>query len=74
MIRIVVDRQVCAGHALCAARAPDVYRLDADGYCCSDGALVPAHLVEQARLGARHCPEGAIVLSEPGDSAGRSDA
>ena len=74
MIRIVVDRQVCAGHALCAARAPDVYRLDADGYCCSDGALVPAHLVEQARLGARHCPEGAIVLSEPGEPAGCTDA
>ena len=44
MMRIVVDRQICAGHALCAARAPDVYRLDADGYCCSDGTLMPEHL------------------------------
>ena len=70
MIRIVVDRQVCAGHALCAARAPDVYRLDADGYCCSDGTLVPEHLVEQARLGARHCPEGAILLVEVEAGAG----
>ena len=70
MIRIVVDRQVCAGHALCAARAPDVYRLDADGYCCSDGTLVPEPLVEQARMGARHCPEAAILLVEVEAGAG----
>ena len=61
-MKIIVDRQVCAGHALCAAKAPDVYRLDDEGYCCSDGAVVPPHLQEQARLGARHCPEAAILL------------
>ncbi|MBL8338965.1 MAG: ferredoxin [Rhodoferax sp.] len=61
-MKIVVDRQVCAGHALCAAKAPDVYRLDDEGYCCSDGAIVPPQLHEQARLGARHCPEAAILL------------
>ncbi len=66
MMRIVVDREVCAGHALCAARAPDVYRLDAEGYCCSDGTLVPEHLMEQARLGARHCPEASIMLVDDG--------
>jgi ferredoxin len=31
--------------------------------------VVPPHLHEQARLGARHCPEAAIVLVEDGDSA-----
>ena len=74
MIRIVVDRQVCAGHALCAAKAPDVYRLDEEGYCASNGAPVPVHLAEQARLGARHCPEAAILLVEedaPGAGAGK---
>jgi ferredoxin len=54
---------------LCAAKAPDVFQLDDEGYCCSDGAVVPPHLHEQARLGARHCPEAAIVLIEDGDSA-----
>jgi ferredoxin len=63
-MRIRVDRSICAGHALCAAKAPDVYRLDEEGYCCSDGATVPPHLQAQARLGARHCPEAAIVLEE----------
>ena len=67
-MKIVVDRTVCAGHALCAAKAPDVYQLDDEGYCCSNGVTVPAHLLEQARLGARHCPEAAIVLVEDGDA------
>ena len=63
-MKIKVDRKVCAGHALCAAKAPEVYRLDDEGYCCSDGATVPMHLHAQARLGARHCPEAAIWLEE----------
>lgn len=68
-MKIFVDRSICAGHALCAAKAPEVYQLDAEGYCCSNGATVPVHLVAQARLGAQHCPEAAIVLLEDGDDA-----
>lgn len=67
-MKIHVDRGLCAGHALCAAKAPDVYQLDDEGYCCSDGRSVGPQLAEQARLGARHCPEGAITLSENGDA------
>jgi 2Fe-2S ferredoxin len=63
-MKIRVDRKLCAGHALCAAKAPDVYSLDDDGFCNSDGALVAPGLEAQARLGARHCPEGAITLVE----------
>ncbi len=61
-MRIKVERSVCAGHALCAAREPLVYLLDADGYCSSDGVLVPPGLEEQARRGAMVCPEAAITL------------
>ena len=65
-MRILVDRSVCAGHALCAAKAPEVYQLDEEGYCCSNGAMVRAEHRAQARLGAQHCPEGAITLVEDG--------
>ena len=68
-MKIRVDRKLCAGHALCAAKAPDVYTLDDDGFCNSDGALVPPELGEQARLGAKHCPEGAITLVEEDTAA-----
>jgi ferredoxin len=58
-----VDRSLCAGHALCAARAPEVYKLDDEGFCVSDGTIVGPELAKQARLGALVCPEGAIDLT-----------
>jgi ferredoxin len=66
-MRIKVDRSICAGHALCAAKAPDLYTLDDDGYSNADGKTVPANRAEQARLGAACCPERAITLVEDGD-------
>lgn len=68
-MKIRIDRGVCAGHALCAAKAPEVFRLDEEGYCCSDGEVVPARLHAQARLGAQHCPEAAIFLDDEGEPA-----
>lgn len=67
-MRIRVDRSVCAGHALCAAREPLVYVLDAEGYCDSDGVLVPQGLEAQARRGAQLCPEAAISLWDDEDT------
>lgn len=61
-VTVRVDRTVCAGHALCAMRAPEIYELDDEGFCASDGRVVPAELREKAELGARVCPEGAIRL------------
>ncbi|MFS0736837.1 ferredoxin [Sphingomonas sp. 1P06PA] len=63
-MRIKVDRTICAGHALCAIKAPDLYELDDDGFCISDGAVVPPGQEEQAELGAQSCPEKAITLVE----------
>lgn len=65
-LTIRVDRTICAGHALCALRAPDVYRIDDEGFCASDGEVVPPQSEAAARLGARACPEGAIQLTEDG--------
>lgn len=59
-----LDRHRCEGHALCAAKAPDVYELDDEGFCASDGRRVPPHFLAQARRGADHCPENAITLVE----------
>lgn len=59
---IRVDRSVCAGHALCAMIAPQVYSLDDDGFCASDGIVMSTELRPVAERGARACPEGAITL------------
>ena len=63
-MKIKVDRAICAGHALCAGAAPDVYTLDELGFCSSDKAIVPPDKHEQARAGAAICPERAITLVE----------
>src|ERR1700722_13080962 len=59
---IHLDRTKCAGHALCASRAPEVYELDSAGFCATDRKVVKAELIKQAKLGARCCPERAITL------------
>ncbi|WP_052958441.1 ferredoxin [Aquamicrobium sp. LC103] len=66
VLTVRVDRSICAGHALCAMRAPEVYELDAEGFCASDGRQVSAVLRQKAELGARICPEAAITLEEIG--------
>jgi len=64
MLRIKVDTQLCSGHARCAAVAAEVYRLDDDGYCISDGDTIAPEHEALARRGARACPERAIEIEE----------
>jgi ferredoxin len=62
-VEVEVDEAACAGHGQCAATAPGVYRLDADGFCLPVGA-VPEGDAEAARDGANACPEHAITVHE----------
>ncbi|HEX6423004.1 MAG TPA: ferredoxin [Acidimicrobiales bacterium] len=59
-MRIVVDPGACTGHGRCYTLAPQVYEPDDDGYCATRTLEVPPGLEEQARTGARNCPERAI--------------
>ncbi|MGW2824361.1 ferredoxin [Streptomyces sp. NPDC001443] len=61
-MKITVNTRLCSGHARCAATAPDLYRLDDNGYALPVEAGVPADLEQQAREGARACPEHAITI------------
>lgn len=63
-MRIRLNRDACMGHAMCAAKAPEIYGLDEEGYCSSDGVIVPPGLEGKARRGAAYCPESAITLIE----------
>jgi ferredoxin len=63
-VRVRVDRSRCQGHARCWAEAPDLYRLDDDGYSAVDDVEVPPGLEELARRGADACPERAIAIVE----------
>lgn len=63
-MKIRVDRSICAGHAMCALKGPNVYTLDEDGFCNADGITVPEVFEQEARRGAAVCPEQAIRIIE----------
>jgi ferredoxin len=63
-MRIKVDTGLCSGHARCVAVAPDVYVLNDDGYNVTPEIEVAKGREEQARRGARACPELAITVVE----------
>jgi ferredoxin len=63
-MRIRIDAELCVGHGRCAAAAPDVFALDAEGYNSDRGRvreIAPEH-IESARRAIRMCPEGAITV------------
>lgn len=61
-MKISIDTAACSGHARCAAAAPQLFRLDDDGYAVPFEGEVPAGLEEAARDGERACPERAITV------------
>jgi ferredoxin len=65
-MRMRIDGENCSGHGRCAKYAPDVYRLDDDGYNADRGSEidVPAGQEKTAILGMKSCPERAITLVE----------
>ena len=64
-LTIHVDRTKCSGHARCAMKGPEVYELDDEGYCISDGKVVSDEALRtQAIHGMKACPERAISIDE----------
>ncbi|MET7680462.1 ferredoxin [Streptomyces sp. NPDC005423] len=61
-MKISIDTTACSGHARCAAAAPELFRLDDDGYALPVEGDAPQDLEEAARDGERACPERAITL------------
>ena len=65
-MKMRIDEELCTGHGRCAHYAPNVFRLDNDGYNADMGSTitVPAGEEKQAKLGMKSCPERAINLVE----------
>jgi ferredoxin len=60
MGKIAIDRTRCVGHARCAAVAPALFKLDAEGYIATDGFDVQPADEALAKRAARACPERVI--------------
>jgi ferredoxin len=63
-MRMKIDGENCTGHGRCAKYAPNVFRLDDDGYNADRGREieVPAGEEDNAIKGMKSCPEKAISL------------
>ena len=65
-MRVKIDGEHCTGHGRCAKYAPNVFKLDDDGYNVDRGSVIEvlAGEEENARRGMKSCPEQAITLVE----------
>lgn len=68
-MKIIVKRPLCSGHARCASVAPEIFRLNDDGYIDMDDFEVEAGKEALARQGARACPERALRVAREDDAA-----
>ena len=63
-MRIVVDTQLCQGHAVCMGEAPDVFKVARDGTLTVLQESPPDALRTQVEAAVRYCPTGALSLLE----------
>ena len=62
-LRLTVDWSRCDGHGLCAYVAPELIRLDANGFPAFPDLPVPEWLESDAKQAVKVCPELALKLT-----------
>ena len=63
-IKVKVNVGGCVGHARCEAVAPEVYKLDDNGFNTTPCKIIDKTLKAQEVRGARSCPEQIITVEE----------
>ncbi|MGB8649823.1 MAG: ferredoxin [Mycobacteriales bacterium] len=63
MTRLVVDRDLCQGHAMCEVEAPEVFLVPKRGTVEVLQEMTPANETA-VRSAVRHCPTQALSLEE----------
>lgn len=61
-MRIVIDRDLCQGHAACMGEAPEVFEVTDKGVLTVKDASPPESLRAQIESAAQYCPTGAITI------------
>jgi ferredoxin len=61
-MRIVVDRELCTGQAMCEAIADDLFRVAEDGQVEIGTAVVPDGRLGDVELAVSCCPNEALAL------------
>jgi ferredoxin len=64
--RVCVDKDLCQGHSMCIAEAPDVFSVSDQGQIYDTveviSEIVDGESYEKARLAMAACPNGVISL------------
>jgi sterol 14-demethylase len=59
-LKVVLDRDLCQGHAVCVGECPEVFRLGADGRVETITDTPPPSLHAKVRAAAKYCPTRSI--------------
>lgn len=64
--RVVIDRDLCQGHSVCVAEAPEIFRVVDTGLAYPQVEVIiaepPADLLAKAESAAELCPNGVITI------------
>ena len=63
-MKIVVDRDLCQGHAACEGEAPEVFSVSKQGELTILQSEPPADLEAAVRLAVKYCPTHALSIEE----------
>jgi ferredoxin len=63
-MEIKVDFDLCQGHAVCMGEAPEVFKVDDNGFLAILQDQPPEDLREQVELAVKYCPTGAISVED----------
>lgn len=63
-MRIVIDRDLCQGHAACMGEAPEVFQVSDKGVLTVLNERPDASLRAKVESAAQYCPTGAISIVE----------
>jgi ferredoxin len=61
-MKIILDFDLCQGHAVCMGEAPDVFRVDEKGMLTILQESPPDQLRAKIEAAAKYCPTGAIRI------------
>ena len=63
-MKIVVDFDLCQGHAVCEAEAPDVFEVDDEGKLTVLDGSPPEALRSEVEAAVRYCPTRALRIED----------
>ncbi len=62
--RVIVDTDLCQGHAVCTGEAPEIFELGEDERVLVKAEAPRKELRRKARMAARYCPNHVILIED----------